>query len=120
VIEEFTGAVHALQYRTQRVTVTYHATTMAPNCNLGSHFVITANDAVAFDVGAPTNPQTDLRIRITIRNTHGSGLGAAIWNAVYKMAAWTQPGTGTSRSIEFIYNGTNWVEVSRTTADVPN
>lgn len=100
-------------------TVTYSAN-MSPNCSLGNRSIITATDGTAFTIAAPTNPLDGQVLTITIRNTSGGALGVATWNAVYKMAAWTQPATGFSRSITFQYNGTNWVEVSRTPADVPN
>jgi len=40
--------------------------------------------------------------------------------SLVKMAAYTNPANGYSRSVSFKYNGTNWVEFSRTTADIPN
>ena len=101
------------------VNLTY-STSMTPAANNGNIFVITATDGVAFAINAPTNPATGQRVVFTIRNTSGGALGAATWNAVFKMVAWTQPATGFSRSIQFYYNGTNWIEESRCAADVPN
>jgi len=72
----------------------------------------------ASTISAPTDPYQKL-ITITIKCT-GGVMGATTWNATYKMAAWTNPATGFSRSITFRYDGTNWIEVSRTPADVPN
>lgn len=100
-------------------TLTY-GTTVTPNAGAGNLCVVTATNNTAFAVAAPTNPRAGQLLTLTIRNTSGGALGAATFNAVYKMAAWTQPGNGNSRSITFVYNGTNWVEVSRTAADVPN
>jgi hypothetical protein len=37
-----------------------------------------------------------------------------------KMSAWVNPRSGHCRSIEFMYNGTNWLEIARTAQDVPN
>jgi hypothetical protein len=102
-----------------RAVITY-ATTMATDASVANAFSITATDGVAFTVSAPTNPVTGRQITYTIRNGTGGALGTATWNAVFKMAAWTQPATATSRSITFIYDGTNWVELSRTPADVAN
>ncbi len=119
MITEYTGAVHALQYRSHGPTVAY-STSITVDCDAGSLFVITANNGTAFDINAPSNPATNARIMFTIRNTHSGALGTITWNAVFKMATWTSPANGFSRSIEFIYNGTNWVEATRTTADVPN
>jgi hypothetical protein len=81
---------------------------------------ITATTAVAFAVNAPPTPVSGQRLTVAIRNTSGGALGAATWNAVFKMTAWTQPANGFSRSITFEYDGTNWVESTRAAADVPN
>lgn len=106
-------------------TLTY-AATMTPVADQGSWFAITATNATAFTVNAPTINAfsaanfSGYRITITIKNTSGGALGVATFAATYKMAAWTQPATGFNRSIDFIYDGTNWIEASRTPADVPN
>jgi hypothetical protein len=102
-----------------RATVAY-GTSMTPDSSQANTLVITATDGVAFTINAPTNPATGKQITFMIRNATGGALGAATWNAIFKMAAWTQPGTATSRSITFVYDGTNWVEISRTPADVAN
>jgi len=79
-----------------------------------------------FTIAAPTAPITGTTIRagqrftLKIKNSSGGALGAVTWNATYKMAAWTSPANGFSRSITFEFDGTAWIEVSRTTADVPN
>ena len=101
------------------VTLTYSAS-ITPNAALGSILVITATNGTAFTINAPTNPATGQKLTFTIRNTAGGALGTATWNAVFKMATWTQPGSANSRSITFYYNGTNWVETHRTAADIPN
>lgn len=117
---QFAGMVKSLsRIIAASETVTYSAN-MSPNCSFGNRSIITATNGTAFTIAAPTNPLTDQQLTITIRNTSGGALGTATWNAVFKMATWTQPATGFSRSITFAYNGTNWVELTRTTADVPN
>lgn len=93
---------------------------VAIDASLGNEFDITATNGVAFTVSNPTNAVDGELITITIRNTSGGALGAVTWDTLYKLAAWTSPATGFSRSITFKYNGTNWVEISRTTVDVPN
>jgi hypothetical protein len=101
-------------------TLTYSAS-MTPDCDLGNEFVITATNNTAFAINAPaSSPGTGQRITVTIRNASGGALGAVTWNAVFKMSAWTQPANGFSRSIDFIYNGTNWVQAGQTGVDVPN
>jgi hypothetical protein len=100
-------------------TITYSAS-MTPDASLGGFQTIVVNTAVAFTINAPTNGITGQYLAISMANTSGGVLGAATWNAAYKMSAWTNPATGFNRTITFRYNGTNWVEVSRTPADVPN
>jgi hypothetical protein len=103
----------------KEVTITYSAS-MTPDASLGNEQIITATNATAFTINAPTNPATGQYLEITLRNTSGGALGVATWNAVYKMTAWTSPATAFSRTIVFRYNGTNWVEKGRTAADIPN
>jgi len=100
-------------------TVTYSAS-MTIDASLGNRHIITATNGTAFTINAPTSPLAGQRIVVTIRNTSGGALGAVTWNAVFKLAAWTSPATANSRSIEFEYDGTNWIEIARATADVPN
>lgn len=108
----------SLQQRLQTVT---YAATMTIDPSLGNIFVITPTDAVAFTLGQPALPAlAGLVITITIRNTTAGALGAATWSPAFKMATWAQPAAGFSRSITFYCDGTNWIEQSRTAADVPN
>lgn len=102
-----------------RVTVTYSAS-MTFDAALATQFIITATNATAFTINAPSNPVLGQEIFVRIRNTSGGALGAATWNAVFKLATWTQPANGFSRTIHFAYDGSNWVEAARTPADVAN
>jgi hypothetical protein len=103
-------------------SVVTYSNSMTPDSSAGRRFIITATNGTAFTINAPTNTPTggEQHIVITIRNTSGGALGAATWNAVFKMSAWTQPANGFSRSIDFVYDGTNWVQVAQTGVDVPN
>lgn len=103
------------------VTVTYTSgVAMVLNALNGNNQVLTITDNVAFTIDVPTNPTTGQELTLTIRNTSGGALGAATFNAVFKMSAWTNPATATSRSITWRYNGTNWVQINQTGVDVPN
>lgn len=88
----------------------------------GSFFQrITANAATAPTIGAPSVLVSGARLTIMIRNASGGAMGATTFNAIYKLgAAWTNPANGFSRTIEFMCDGTNWVEIGRTAADVAN
>jgi len=87
---------------------------------VGNLATITATNATAFTINAPTTPTTGQWLTVRVRNTSGGALGVATWNAVFKMTAWTQPANGFSRAITFDYDGVNWIERTRTAADVPN
>jgi hypothetical protein len=102
-----------------RTAPTYGAS-VAIDTSLGNEFDVTATDGVAFTVANPTNATDGQRITITIRNTSGGALGVLTFDTLYKASAWTQPANGFSRSIDFKYNGTNWVQIGQTGVDVPN
>jgi hypothetical protein len=93
---------------------------VAIDAAVGNHFDVAATDGRAFRVARPANALEGQRITITIRNASGGGLGAVTWDAAYKLAPWTSPARGFSRSIDFEYDGSRWIEVGRTPADVPN
>jgi len=99
-----------------------YSTSITPALADGNEQSINCTNGTAFAINAPTGVTQDdgFLLRLTIRNASGGALGAVTWNAIYKLAAWTQPANGNSRSIQFRYDGVNWIEVSRTTADVPN
>jgi hypothetical protein len=94
--------------------------TIATNAVRFNSFVVNATGTGAFTLSAPIGGYSGKRITFTIKNTSGTSLGTATWDSVFKLATWVQPGNGASRSITFEYNGTNWVEINRTSADVPN
>lgn len=101
-------------------TITYSAS-MTPNSDIYGKFVITATNGTAFTINNPTGTNSShKRISIRIRNTSGGALGAITWGAQYKLGTWTSPATANSRTIDFDWDGTNWVEAHRTSADVPN
>lgn len=102
----------------QRQTPTYSAS-ITFDATTGNSFVITATNGTAFTINAPTSPGSGQLIDVTIRNTSGGALGVITWNAVFKMAAFTNPATGFSRTVRFRYDGTNWVE-ERADVDIPN
>lgn len=107
----------------QSVVLTY-AAAMTPDLSMGDYFIITATNGVAFTINNPTNPPLagdTQRLVFRIRNTSGGAAGALTFGVLFKIgAAWAQPATGFSRAIEFLWDGTNWVESFRSAADVAN
>lgn len=98
------------------------------NVESNASFNINVGNNQAFTIAAPTvgsnaMPATAYvgrRILIKIRNVSGVAMGAITWNGVFKLSAFTNPANGNSRSIEFEWNGTNWVQLWQATADAPN
>lgn len=108
---------------TQPLVALVYGPAITPDASAGNVQVVTATNNVAFTINAPTNPPaagSTQFLTLTIRNASGGALGVATFNAAFKLAAWTQPANGFSRSITFRWDGANWVEVNRTTVDVPN
>lgn len=51
---------------------------------------------------------------IAVTNASGVALGTITWNAIYTLASgFTNPGVGATKIIKFMFDGTNWIEVSR-------
>lgn len=92
-----------------------------PDCSLSSQFLIDIpfSSAAAFTIGNPQNATQGQRISIRIRAL-AAGVTTITWESSYRRAAWTNPASGYSRTIDFIADGTSWIEASRTPADVPN
>lgn len=100
-----------------RFTPTY-GTTVTIAAENGNYFPITVTNTTAFTMAEPTNPFTGQLITIQIANSSGGAMGTITWNAAFKLAgAFTNPATGYSRLIQFIFNGSFWYEVSRTAND---
>lgn len=103
----------------------YNAQTVQPNVPVdvaaGTLVNINVTSTTAFQINSPTNDgAAGQLLTICVKNTSGGALLGVTWGSEYKLAAWTSPATGYSRSISFFYDGTNWIEYSRTTADIPN
>ena len=94
--------------------------TVTPDPAVASDFEISVTNSAPLTIANPSAANPSGRITLTVVNdTHGS-LGEVIWGSAYRLARWANPAPGHSHSIEFRYNGRNWVEVNRTPADVPN
>jgi hypothetical protein len=100
--------------------VTNWAASVTIDASAGNLFEVPASSNIAHTVAAPTNPSTGQLITVRVKNTSGGALAATGWNAAFKMAAWVDPGNGFSASIDFVYDGTNWVEKARGGTTVPN
>ncbi len=103
---------------TDEVALAY-SSSMTIDASQGSDFIVTLTDGKAHSFNSPLNPKWQ-SITLTIRNASGGSAGTAAFNPIFKMAPWTQPANGGSRSIRFRYNGSHYVETARSMVDVPN
>lgn len=106
------------------ITAITQAATVAIDASLGNDFFLDLTTNVAFILGNPTNPPPtgqEQTIRITISNTSGVAHGAGTFAALYKTSGNIPAiATGFSRTFVYRWNGTNWVELFQTAADVAN
>ena len=114
------GQTYAATFIPKRQTVTVSLGVYGINNGSYQSFTLQIPDGTAFSIANPTYVYDGQIITINVCNFHSSALGAVTFGALYKLAAWTSPATGQNRSITFLCDGTNFVEISRTTADVPN
>lgn len=133
-----TTNIHNLAFGTRgghsfgQQTLVYGAA-IAWNLLLGTHGIVTVTDGNAFAFSAPTFGATafsavapftsmqGLTIRLTIRNASGGALGAGTFNAIFKTSGnASATATGNSRSYDFEWNGSNFIEIFRGANDVAN
>lgn len=106
---------------------------IAVDVALGCSCIVTQTSNAVHTVDAPTlggaaisaaqlTALAGTRLTIRFRNTSGGAAGATTFAAIYKIqgGAWVNAATANSRAIVLQCDGTNWVEVSRNAADVPN
>jgi hypothetical protein len=99
-----------------------YTTPIPINAALGNIQAIEASTGGAVTIANPTNGLRGQILTIKIRNVSGAALGVLTFDTNYRIgAAWVQPANGFSRSIQFLNDdGTKWIEIGRTAADVAN
>ena len=86
---------------------------------LGSTVTIDVQTPDAFTIAAPANPINGQLLEITVANNSGGVMGAITWDAVFRLAgAFVNPADTMMRTISFRFDGSAWVEHSRTAADL--
>lgn len=107
----------------KRVTLT-DAATVAINAGNGNFMTLNclAGIGATRTIGVPVVPvgaPNAERLTLYISNSTGGAMTTS-WHAAYKLAgAWVDPANGFARMVEFIWNGTNMVEIARSQADAP-
>jgi hypothetical protein len=97
-----------------------YATSENFDASLYDIFSLNIQANLALTYNAPTGGTVGQELTIRVRNISGGAMGTITWDAVFKLSAWTNPANGNSRSITFVYDGTNWIQISQTGVDVPN
>jgi hypothetical protein len=115
-------AASAAMERTQLIRQVATDVPIAPDLSKGNQLEITVTSPGVLAISSPVRMTASpgQRIALTIINKTCSDLGEVSWAAVYKLAPWASLSRGHSRSIDFRYNGKNWIEVARTPLDVPS
>lgn len=85
--------------------------------SLGDYIKLTANGSLT--IAIPSNPTTGQVIKIDLLNNTAGSI-TTTWVAVFKLSggSWTDPAAGKRRKIQFTYDGSNWVEDSRSSGDI--
>jgi hypothetical protein len=121
---EFFGGIWTAAACGNVITALVQAATVAIDASAGNEFVLPLTTNVAFILGNPTNTPPsgfDQIIQITIKNTSGGAHGAGTFDTLYKTSANVPAIADTkNRTLAFRWDGTNWVEIWRTAADVAN
>jgi hypothetical protein len=93
---------------------------IAPDARKMAPYRIVATAGSAFTISNPLFPLWEgQEISFEIYNNSGGALGTITWGNAFKLGgAFTNPANGARRLITFRWNGANWMEVSRTAADI--
>jgi hypothetical protein len=126
LITAYKGAINSVAVNYMN-SPTYGAS-IAIEPNKGDFQNIVVTDGVAFTVATPTfkgaawpNIAVGAKVTIRFKNVSGTAMGVVTWGGGYRLGgAVTNPANAFSRSITFVYDGTNWIETSRSAADVQN
>jgi hypothetical protein len=112
------------QFQQKFAALTYGAT-VATDASAGNLFKLTVTNGTAFTLSTPTNPAQGQVITYDILNSSGGAHGVITWGSGFLnggagtvgSGAFTGIANGKRRTISFYYDGTNWIELSRT-ADI--
>lgn len=115
-----TGTQSLTVYGVSGTQLPTYGAVISLDTRFNNQFIVVPTNSSAYIIENPQFAASGMVITITVRNTTGGALGAMSFDTAFKASSWTQPANGFNRSITFRYNGTNWIEIGRTAADVPN
>jgi hypothetical protein len=118
-IQRYTGTAWARDVQSTAIVTLGYSATVGTDASAGGIFELEVTDTSAFTMSAPIYASQGAVIRYAITNSSGGSMGTITWDSVFKLAgAFTNPANGKIRTIEFYYDGTNWVELTRGAADI--
>lgn len=106
---------------TAKVVALTDTATVLVDPSIGTYYTLAATTSRTIDqplVNGGVNNFSGMTRTFEILNSSGGAM-TTTWHAAYNLAgAWTDPANGKRRVITFFYNGTNWIEQTRTGADI--
>lgn len=105
--------------RVSGITALTYGPTVSIDASLDDFFTLNVTNGTAFTISAPTNAGTGRILMLDITNSSGGAMGVITWDPVFKRdASFANPANGKRRTIQFYYDGTNWVQVGASSADI--
>jgi hypothetical protein len=111
----------ALAAKLMRITIS--GGDAAPDLSVADQLEVSVSGGEPLTITNPigiSRPTSGRRFTLTLVNNTSGALGNVTWGSAYRLSPWASPAPGHSRSIEFRHNGSSWIEIARTPADVPN
>jgi len=112
---------------TKGVKALTYGATITTDVRFDDYFTINATNGTLFTISNPTDSSNSnnaimqfKEITYDIKNSSGGALGAITWGAAFKLDAtgFVNPANTKRKTIRFMFDGTNWVQVGPTSADI--
>lgn len=84
----------------------------------GKYFAILVTNGSPFTIQNPTNHVFGQEITYIIGNGSGGVMNTITWGSEFRLAAFTNPAAGFWRTISFVRDGSQWLEIGRSTTDI--
>jgi len=104
---------------TSPVTELAYGATIATDAPAGTFFSLEVKDTAPFTMLSPTNPAPGQQIVYDIRNNSAGVMGQIKWDTPFRLAGkFIGPDSQKRKTITFYCNGTEWIEIARSGADI--
>lgn len=102
------------------LTTPSYGPSVAIDRTLGKTFKILVTDGADFTIHNPMPAVDGRETTIIVRNDGAGVMGLITWDTAYRLAPFVNPTAGRMQSVTFVFDGTDWIETSRTPVEVPN